>query len=591
MNNNDTQCISAIRVLAADAIQKANSGHPGMVLSAAPMGYALYADAMLHDPARPQWFNRDRFILSAGHGSMLYYALLHMFGYGIDMDQIRQFRQLGSITPGHPEYGVTPGVDATSGPLGQGIAMAVGMAMAQAHVAAEYNRPGFEVCDHYTFALCGDGCLQEGVSAEASSLAGTQKLNKLIVLYDCNKITIEGKIEAFFSEDVAARYRAYNWNVIEHVDGDDYAAITAAIAQAKQSEDKPTLIIVDTKIARHTPLEGSEKTHGEALGDANIAALREALGWEYAPFELPQSVYDTCRAHAEKGVQAAEKWETMMQEYAKAYPELYKQFVAATTGGVPETVDAEAMLAAAKKSSTRDASGAVLNQLSKTVPGLFGGSADLAPSNRTLINGEPFFAPDCREGKNIHFGIREFAMGAICNGMSLHGGIRPYCGTFLVFSDYLRSAVRMSALMEQSVMYVLTHDSFAVGEDGPTHEPVEHLASFRGMPNCHIWRPADSKETVAAYLSALEFNGPSLFAMSRQGLPLYENSGLAALKGAYILSDSEGEPELILIGTGSEVELCQAAAEALRAEGKRVRVVSMRCGCCFDPRRSTTELQ
>jgi len=573
----DTLCINAIRILGADAIDRANSGHPGMVLGAAPMAYTLFAKQMIHDPSHPQWQNRDRFVLSAGHGSMLLYSLLHLFGYGLPIDELKRFRQWGSLTPGHPEYGLTPGVEATTGPLGQGIAMAVGMAMAEAHLSAMFNRPGFPIVDHYTYALCGDGCLQEGVSGEASSLAGTLKLHKLILLYDRNQITIEGDIKSTFSESVGDRYRAYDWNVIEGISGDDIDAIEQAIVKCKAS-DKPNLIIVDTKIARYSPLEGSEKTHGEPLGAANTEALRKNLNWPLSEaFAVPQEVYDTCKDYVETGVEKRQAWETLFSEYQKAYPKEYEAYQAAFAKGVPPTVDKEALLKAAKAGATRNASGVVLNQLKDMVPGLFGGSADLAPSNKTQLEKETFFSPQSYEGKNVHYGIREFAMAAVSNGISLHGGMRPFCATFLVFSDYLRAAVRLSALMHQGVLYVLTHDSIGVGEDGPTHEPIEQLAAFRAMPNCHVFRPADAKETAAAYLFALEHKGPTLLALSRQNLPLYENSGLLAKRGAYTVSDCKGEPEVILIGSGSEVEICMKAAEALREQQKRVRVVSMPC--------------
>lgn len=571
----DTLCINAIRILGADAIQKANSGHPGIVLDAAPMAYTLYAEQMNHDPSCPNWDNRDRFILSAGHGSMLVYALLHIFGYAIPVEDLAQFRQWGSLTPGHPEVGHTPGVDATTGPLGQGVSMAVGMAMAEAHLAAQFNEPDYPVVDHYTYALVGDGCLQEGVSSEACSLAGTLKLNKLIVLYDRNQISIEGDIHVAFDEDVAARYRAYGWHVVEGIDGEDTQAINDAIAQAKQA-DAPSLLIVNTKIGKYSALEGSEKTHGEPLGEENVAALRKTLHWPLdEPFAVPQEVYDTCRQRTQRGREAHQAWQKMMERYAQAYPEKADAYRLAHTPGLPAGVDVDALMAAAKPTASRSSSGTVLNLLKDMVPSLFGGSADLAPSNKTLLNGEPYFSPTCREGRNIHFGIREFAMAAICNGMALHGGVRPYCATFMVFSDYLRHAVRLSALMKQSVLYIFTHDSIGVGEDGPTHEPIEHLASYRCMPNCSLFRPADAREVAAAYVYGLGHAGPTLLALSRQNLPLYDGTGIQAVKGAYVLEDCAGTPDVILIGTGSEVELCVKAAQTLREQGTAVRVVSM----------------
>ena len=577
MQNNDNLCINAIRVLGAEAVDKANSGHPGIVLGAAPIAFALFAKQMAHDPSHSKWQNRDRFILSAGHGSMLLYSVLHLFGYDLPMEEIKRFRQWGSLTPGHPEYGLTDGVEATTGPLGQGIAMAVGFAMAEKHLASQFNKPGFPVVDHYTYALSGDGCLQEGVSGEASSLAGTLKLNKLIVLYDRNQITIEGDISTAFSEDVGARYRAYHWNVIEAVDGDDVDAIEQAIASCK-TQDKPSMIIVNTKIARCSPLEGSEKSHGEPLGEANTCALRDTLKWpNKEPFTVPQQVYDTCHDYVQRGAGLRQQWEAMIGDYQKAYPELFAVYQAAFANGLPEGIDADALIKAAKAGATRNASGTVLNQLKDIVPGLFGGSADLAPSNKSVLEGLAYFGPESYEGRNVHFGIREFAMAAIANGLSLHGGIRPYVSTFLVFSDYMKPAIRLSALMHQSVLYVFTHDSIGVGEDGPTHEPIEHLAMFRALPNCHTFRPADAKETVAAYLYALGHSGPTLLALTRQNVALLENTGLDAKNGGYTVLDCDGDPDVILIGSGSEVELCVKAAGTLSGQGKRVRVVSMPC--------------
>lgn len=576
MQSIDNLCTNAIRVVSADAIQRANSGHPGMVMGAAPMGYALYSRHMVIDPKHPDWQNRDRFVLSAGHGSMLLYSLLHLFGFGLTMDDLKNFRQWGSPTAGHPEYGHAAGIEATTGPLGQGVCMAVGMAMAEAHLAAQFNQDGFPVVDHYTYALVGDGCLQEGISSEASSLAGTQKLEKLIVLYDRNRITIEGDTAAAFSEDVAARYRAYGWHTIDNVNGDDVDAIADAIAEAKQA-GKPTLVLIDTKIARCTPLEGSEKTHGSPLGEENIKALRKAVLWPLdEAFAVPQEVYDHCAKAMEKGAEAYEKWTSMMKSYQAKYPDCYQAYLQAFSTGLPAGVDVEALMDVDEKPiASRAASGAVLNKLKDMVPSLFGGSADLGPSNNSVLNGEAWFAPDCREGRNIHFGIREFAMAAICNGMALHGGVRPYCATFFVFSDYMRNAIRLSALMQTSVLYVLTHDSISVGEDGPTHEPIEQLASFRAMPGCTTFRPADARETAAAYVYALGHPGPTLMALSRTNLPLLDGTGLGVSKGGYVLQDCDGTPDVLLIGTGSELQLCVEAAKQLTSAGKKVRVVSM----------------
>ena len=579
----DQLCINAIRVLGADAIQKANSGHPGIVLGAAPMAYELFGHHMKHDPLCPDWPDRDRFILSAGHGSMLLYGLLHFFGYGLDMDEIKRFRQLGSKAAGHPEFGLTAGIEATTGPLGQGVAMAVGMAMAESHMGAIFNRRGHQVVDHYTYALVGDGCMMEGISGEACSLAGTLKLNKLIVLYDCNRISIEGDTKAFFDEDVAKRYEAYGWNVLNVADGDDIQTIGDAIEAAKKS-DKPSLIIVNTKIGRYSPLEGSEKSHGAALGADNVAALRKNLDWPLdEAFAMPLPVYDHCAQLVRKGADSRETWERNFENYRYEWPDLAGLWDAYQAKGLPEGFDKEAFVSFAGAAATRGTSGECLNRLNAVLPNLFGGSADLAPSNLSLLNGVDYFSAANPGGRNVQFGVREAAMAAIINGLYLHGGLRSYCATFMVFSDYLRPGVRLSALMDLPVIYILTHDSIAVGEDGPTHEPIEHLASFRIMPNCTIFRPADGKETAAAYLYAMEqAKGPVLLALSRQNLPTYENSSLEALKGGYILDDCDGMPEIILMATGSEVELAQKTLLALREDGIKARLVSMPCLSLFD---------
>lgn len=450
------------------------------------------------------------------------------------------------------------------------------MAMAEAHLAAKFNKEGFPVVDHYTYALVGDGCLQEGISSEACSFAGTQKLDKLIVLYDRNRITIEGNTSVTFNEDVAARYRAYGWHTIDNVNGDDIDAIADAIGQAKQA-GKPTLILVDTKIARSTPLEGSEKSHGSPLGAENVAALRKAVEWPLEePFTMPQEVYDHCAKAMEKGAQAYEKWVSMMEAYKAQYPDCYKAYQEAFAKGMPAGVDIEKLMQVDDKPiASRAASGNVLNQLKDMVPNLFGGSADLGPSNNSVLKGEEWFSPECREGRNIHFGIREFAMAAMCNGMALHGGVRPFCATFFVFSDYMRNAIRLSALMQTNVMYVLTHDSISVGEDGPTHEPIEPAGLLPGDAGCTTFRPADARETAASYLYALGNPGPTLFALSRTNLPLLEGTGLEVAKGGYVLQDCQGTPDVILMGSGSELQLCVEAAKVLSDEGKKVRVVSM----------------
>ncbi|MDL2238210.1 transketolase [Christensenellaceae bacterium OttesenSCG-928-K19] len=586
MSKIDMLAVDTIRVLSAEAIQKANSGHPGLPIGSAPMAYTLWAKHMKHNPANPDWDNRDRFILSAGHGSMLLYSLLHMFGYGLPMDDIKNFRQWDSKTPGHPEYGHTVGVEATSGPLGQGIAMAVGMAMAEAHLAAVFNKPGYNVVDHYTYALTGDGCLQEGVSGEASSLAGTLGLGKLILLYDKNDITIEGKIDVTFDEDVKKRYKAYGWQVLEVEDGNtDLKAISDAIEEAKGEKNKPSLIIVKTCIAYGCPAkQGSESSHGSPLGQENIDAMKKQLGWPYdeafvVPDEVKKNIDELKAVFAEEEKQ----WDTLYAKYAKEYPELDKQYKE-----YMKPVDAKLFDDAAywefedKPVATRQSSGEVLNKLAAKVPNLMGGSADLAPANNSLMKDREFFSKENRLGTNIHFGIREFAMSAVSNGMSLHGGIMPYCATFLVFSDYMKGGIRMSALMKQPVTYVLTHDSIGVGEDGPTHEPIEHLAAMRATPGVYMWRPADSRETAAAYCHAMTTKAPNTIALSRQPLPQQPGSGKDALKGAYILKDTDGTPDVILMATGSEVELCVQAADELAKKGMKARVVSMPCVDLFE---------
>ncbi len=581
MSKVDKLAVNTIRVLSAEAIQKANSGHPGLPIGSAPMAYTLWSKHLKHNPQNPKWDNRDRFILSAGHGSMLLYSLLHMFEYGLTMDDIKNFRQWESKTPGHPEFGHTVGVEATSGPLGQGIAMAVGMAMAETHLAAEFNRPKFNVVDHYTYALTGDGCLQEGVSGEASSLAGTLGLGKLIVLYDKNDITIEGNINVTFDEDVKKRYKAYGWQVLEVEDGNtDLKAISDAIEQAKAEKEKPSLIIIKTAIAYGCPAkQGSASSHGSPLGQENIDEMKKCLGWEseeafIVPEEVKKHIAELKAVFAEEENQ----WNDLYSKYEKAYPELAKKYQEYNKPVDPKLFEDDAYWTFEDKAvATRQSSGEVLNRLAKLVPNLVGGSADLAPANNSLMKDREFFSKENRLGTNIHFGIREFAMAAICNGMSLHGGVMPYCATFLVFSDYMKGAIRMSSLMKQPVTYVLTHDSIGVGEDGPTHEPIEHLAALRATPGVYMWRPADSKETAAAYCFAMTAQAPNAIALSRQPLPQQEGTGKAALKGGYILKDTNGKPDVILMATGSEVALCMDAAEELAKKNIAARVVSMPC--------------
>ena len=577
--------INAIRILSAEAIESAKSGHPGLPLGCAPMAYTLFQNFLKFNPKDPKWDNRDRFILSAGHGSMLDYSLLYLYGYGLTKEDLMNFRQFGSKTPGHPEYGHTVGIETTTGPLGQGIANAVGMALAEANLAAKYNKPGFKVVDHYTYALCGDGCLQEGISYEACSFAGTHGLGKLILIYDDNDITIEGDTDVTFKENVGARFAAQNWQVL-HVDlvtsPDDVEAMKAAIEKAKANTEKPSIIICHTRIGFGSPLEGSEKCHGAPLGADNLQKTKEKLGWDYLPYECPQDVFDHCAEAAKSGAAAEVHWKKMMIDYEFQYPELAAEYKAAMAGEKPDFDAMDDLYDFDKPMATRQTSAKVLNKLAAKMPALTGGSADLAPSNLSamkdtdeLTYGD--FSPANFAGRNIHYGIREHAMAAIANGMQLHGGLQAYCATFFVFSDYCKPAMRLSALMKQPVTYIMTHDSIGVGEDGPTHQPVEQLIMLRSIPGMKVYRPADGKETAAAWVSAVSGNEPTVLVLTRQALPQYENSGKEALKGGYILEDCEGTPDVLLIGTGSEVELCVKAKAALAEQGVNARVVSMPC--------------
>ncbi len=585
MNNIDRLSINTVRLLSAEGVQKANSGHPGLPLGAAPMAYTLWAKHLKHNPQNPKWPDRDRFVLSAGHGSMLLYSLLHVFGYGVTLDDLKNFRQYGSGAAGHPEYGHLPGIETTTGPLGQGIANAVGMAMAEAHLAAMFNKDGYNVVDHYTFTLSGDGCLMEGVASEACSLAGTLKLGKLILLYDRNKITIEGETDFAFDEDVAKRFEAYGWQVLNVANGnEDVESIADAIAQAKAETGKPSIIIIKTDIGYGCPaVQGKASCHGSPLGDENIALLKSTLGWEFeGSFVVPDEV-KAAAAQRQKAYDAEEeKWNQLFAAYRKAFPDMAALWDKCFNPVDSSVLSDPSLYEFEKPLATRQSSGAVLNKLADRLPGLFGGSADLGPSNNSVLKGKAYFSPETPEGPNIHYGIREFAMAAIANGQALHGGIIPYVATFFVFTDYLKNAVRMSALMGLPVIYVMTHDSIGVGEDGPTHQPVEQLACMRATPNTYMWRPADSKETAAAYIFALKAKGPSVIALTRQTLPLYDETGAAALKGAYVLKDFGSDPKVILIGTGSEVEQCYQAAQKLYEEGTAVRVVSMPCMDLFE---------
>lgn len=588
MSNIDTMSVNAIRVLSADAIQKANSGHPGLPLGCAPAAYELWMNHLNHNPADPEWINRDRFILSGGHGSMLLYSLLHLFGYGnLSKEDLMQFRQLGAKTPGHPEYGHTAGVEATTGPLGAGMGMAVGMAMAEAHLSSVFNKENYPVVDHYTYVLGGDGCMMEGISSEAFSLAGTLGLGKLIVLYDSNRISIEGSTDIAFTENVQKRMEAFGFQTLTVEDGNDLEAIGAAIEEAKADTERPSFITVKTEIGYGCPAkQGKASAHGEPLGAENVEAMKDFLGWpSKEPFYVPDEVCDHFRAAAEQKAETEAAWNVMFAAYCQEFPEmeaLWEKYHNAKAG--------EALLedetlweTAGKADATRNLSGKMINRLKDLLPNLIGGSADLAPSNKTYMKDAGDFSKENPAGRNLHFGVRELAMAAIGNGLMLHGGLRAYVATFFVFSDYVKPMARLSALMGVPLTYVFTHDSIGVGEDGPTHEPVEQLAMLRALPNFHVFRPCDETETAAAWLSAVASQStPTALVLTRQNLAPMAGSSKEALKGAYVLDDCEGTPDLILIASGSEVELAVKAKAVLAAEGKKVRVVSMPCMDLFE---------
>ncbi|MGG4489033.1 transketolase [Metabacillus idriensis] len=577
--------IATIRTLSIDAIEKANSGHPGMPMGAAPMAYALWTQYMNHNPENPEWFNRDRFVLSAGHGSMLLYSLLHLSGYDLSMEDIKSFRQWGSKTPGHPEFHHTAGVDATTGPLGQGIGMAVGMAMAERHLAHTYNKESYPVVDHYTYAICGDGDLMEGISSEAASLAGHLKLGKLVVLYDSNDISLDGDLDRSFSENVEDRFKSIGWQVIRVEDGNNLEEISKAIEAAKQDETRPTLIEVKTTIGYGSPnMSGKSDVHGKPLGIDEIKLTKEAYAWTFdEDFYVPDEVYAHFKESAEQfGSKKEKEWNSLFDSYQKEYPELAKQLNAGIKGELLENWDAGVpVYEEGKALASRASSGEVLNGLAKNIPYIFGGSADLAGSNNTSIKGAADFTAEDYSGRNIWFGVREFAMGAALNGMALHGGLRVYGGTFFVFSDYLRPAIRLAALMGLPVTYVFTHDSIAVGEDGPTHEPIEQLPSLRAMPNLSVIRPADGNETAAAWRIAMESEvSPTALVLTRQNLKTIKGTSETAYdgvsKGAYTISPSNKETaDALLLATGSEVGLAVEAQDALLKEGIDVAVVSM----------------
>lgn len=592
METIELKSIATIRTLSIDAIEKANSGHPGMPMGVAPMAYALWTNHLNVSPQNPNWFNRDRFVLSAGHGSMLLYSMLHLSGYNLSIEDLKQFRQWGSKTPGHPEFGHTEGVDATTGPLGQGIAMAVGMALAERHLAETYNKDNFNVVDHYTYSICGDGDLMEGISSEAASLAGHLGLGRLIVLYDSNDISLDGDLDRSFSENVKNRFEAMNWEVLYVKDGNNIEEVTAAIEKAKQSTDKPTLIEVKTTIGFGSPNRaGTSGVHGAPLGSEEAKLTKEAYSWTFEEdFHVPSEVYDHFKTAVKDAGQKKESaWNELFEQYEKEYPELAAQLKLAIEGKLPENWDQEVPVYEAGSSlASRASSGEVLNGIAKQVPFFIGGSADLAGSNKTTIKDTSDFGRENYAGRNIWFGVREFAMGAALNGMALHGGLRVFGGTFFVFSDYLRPAIRLAALMGLPVTYVFTHDSIAVGEDGPTHEPVEQLASLRAMPNLSVIRPADGNETAAAWKIAVSStNKPTALVLTRQNLPTIDQSPEKAYegveKGGYVVVEAaDAQPEALLLASGSEVGLAIEAQKALEKEGIRVSVVSLPAWDRFD---------
>ena len=573
--------VNAIKVLGVDAINKAKSGHPGVVMGAAPMAYSLFTKHLRVNPKKTDWINRDRFVLSAGHGSMLLYSLLHLSGFeDVSLEEVKNFRQWGSKTPGHPEFGHTKGIDATTGPLGQGISTAVGMALAERYLAAKYNKEGYDLFDHYTYVICGDGDIMEGVASEASSFAAVQKLNKLVVLYDSNDICLDGETKDAFSENVRARYEAYGWNTLLVEDGANVEAISAAIEEAKKS-DKPTLIEVKTVIGAGSPnRQGTNGVHGAPLGDEETALFRKEIGWENEPFDIPADVYADFKANvADRGENEYTKWEKIYADYKVKFPELAKELEEALTREDIKHLSKESFSFknAGEAQATRNSSQDAINSVAAVLPTFFGGSADLSHSNMTFIKGDGLQDDEHRTERNVQFGVREFAMATVLNGLTLHGGVRVFGGTFFVFSDYLKAALRLSALQNLPVTYVFTHDSIAVGEDGPTHEPIEHLASLRTIPNTYVFRPADATEAQAAwYLSQKTNDKPTSIVLTRQNLPILENSSFEKVaKGAYVVHETAADFDTILIATGSEVALAIDVARELEKDGSKVRVVSM----------------
>jgi len=588
-----TLAVNTIRVLSIDAVQKANSGHPGLPMGAAPMAYALWMRHLRHNPANPHWANRDRFILSAGHGSMLIYSLLHLTGYDLSIDELKNFRQWGSKTPGHPEYHLTPGVETTTGPLGQGSANAVGFALAEAYLASYFNRPGHEIVNHYTYAIVSDGDLMEGISAEASSLAGTWGLGKLIYLYDSNDITLDGTTNMTFTEDVAARYQAYGWHTVTVANGNDIDAIDAAIREAQSVTDRPSLITVKTIIGYGSPnKQGTSKAHGSPLGADEVKLVKQGFGWAEEDFVIPGDALEHFRSSLENGAAWEQAWNTKFAAYREAYPDLAAEFERVMAGELPAGWDGEIpVFGTEKKIATRNASGQVLNAIAKHIPTMIGGDADLAESTKTIIKDAAHTGYNKAAARNVRFGVREHAMGAIVNGLALHGGIiKPYSATFLTFSDYMRPTIRLGGLMGIKTIYVFTHDSIGLGEDGPTHQPVEHTMSLRLIPNVYTFRPADANETAGAWRAAMLADRPSVLIFTRQDLPVLTGDGIGGVsaihegvsRGGYVLAQNSAAPSVILLASGSEVHIAHEAYTALANEGVNVRLVSLPCWELFN---------
>lgn len=573
----EEKTINTIRMLSADMVQKANSGHPGAPMGMAPMAYALWTSALNYAPKSPDWPDRDRFVLSNGHASALLYSMLHLTGYDLPMEQLKQFRQWNSMTPGHPEYRHTPGVETTTGPLGQGFSNAVGLAIAETMLAAHFNRPGYEIVDHHTYAFAGDGCLMEGISSEAASLAGTLKLNKLIVLYDDNEISIEGNTDIAFRENVGARFESYGWRVIRVENGNDYQQVEKALKEAKSS-DRPVLIICPTVIGYGSEAkQGTASAHGEPLGPENLAAAKKALGLGEESFAVAEDVYQHVAERVQSQSEKYQRWNKLFEEYKTAYPDLAGEWDVWHSELNAEKLLSNAALfeTSGKSEATRASSGTMINRLAKLIPNLVGGSADLAPSNKTNISGGGDYSAENRSGRNLHFGVREHAMAAIANGIALHGGLRVFCATFFVFSDYMKASMRLAAIMQLPVVYVLTHDSIGVGEDGATHQPIEHLAALRATPGMQVFRPCDFSETACAWVTALTSRAPSSLVLTRQNLPQYQSEMDKMSRGAYVLSPAEGSEKAVLLASGSEVALAVEAQKLLREEGIETRVVSV----------------